>query len=89
MAWGIIEKLLQRRWQDHIDSNRERQIDGVKVPFINVERKDKITQSRDFGASVISEVLSLAGFLPFKLYEELETTRKARNYWLCGLRPIS
>jgi hypothetical protein len=52
-------------------------------------RREKLTDSRDFRASVISEILSLTNSLPFSLYENLSRVRQARNDWLHGLKPLS
>ena len=88
-AWAITEKLLQELWDRYLKANRERTIDGVKVTFINRHRREKLTDSRDFRASVISEILSLTNSLPFSLYENLSRVRQARNDWLHGLKPLS
>lgn len=34
-AWAVIESLLQERWEAYIQDNREREVDGVKLSFIN------------------------------------------------------
>lgn len=88
-AWAITEKLLQDLWNRYVEANREKEIDGAKVPFINKARKKKLIESRDFSASVISEVLSLMDYLPFPLYRDLSRVRKARNDWIHGLGPVS
>ncbi len=88
-AWAIIEKLLQHLWEYYVETNRERGIGGDKVSFINKERKKKLTESRDFSASVISEILSLTNNLPFSLYKDMSKVRQVRNDWLHDLEPVS
>lgn len=88
-AWAIAEKLLQRLWERYLEANRQRQIDGSEVSFINQSRKKKLTESRDFNASVISEVLSLVDYLPAPLYRDMTKVRQARNDWVHGLEPVS
>lgn len=88
-AWAITEKLLQRLWERCVESNRERNVEGERVTFINRTRKEKLTESRDFNASVISEILSLTDSLPFSLYQDMSRVRQARNDWIHGLEPVS
>jgi hypothetical protein len=88
-AWAIIERLLQTLWTRYVDDYREKQIDGAAVTLINADRKSKLTESRDFTASVVSEILSLTERLPFSLYRDLSTIRKARNDWIHDLIPVS
>jgi len=89
IAWTITENLLRRLWERYIEANRHREIDDIKVIFISKERKKKLTESRDFSASVISEFLSLNNNLPFKIYNKLDEVRQERNKWLHYLAPIS
>lgn len=88
-AWAITEKLLQRLWERYIEDNLKREIDGSEVNFINNDRKKRLNDGRNFSASVISEILSLANYLPLSLYKELLSVRKERNNWLHDLKPIS
>ena len=89
VAWAIIEKLLQLLWERYVEQNHEREIDGVKVNFINKTRREKLTESRDFNASVISEILSITNTLPFSLYQEITKVRQTRNNWIHDLEPVS
>lgn len=89
MAWAIIERLLHTLWTRYLDEHREKEIDGASVTLINAERKSKLTEGRDFTASVISEILSLTERLPFSLYRDVLELRKARNYWIHDLKPVS
>jgi len=88
-AWAIIERLLQTLWRRYLDERREEQIGGTTVTFINANRKSRLTESRDFTASVISEILSLTERLPFSLYGDLLKIRKVRNDWIHDLEPVS
>lgn len=87
-SWAVTERLLQTLWTRYLDQNREKHIDGTSVTVINADRKSKLTETRDFTASVISEILSLTEQLPFDLYKDLSTIRKARNNWIHDLKPV-
>jgi len=87
MAWSAIERLLNKLWDGYLDSNRERMINGAQLTFINAKRRRRL-KSRDYSASVKSEILSLVDILPFTLFEKLTTARTARNDWLHGLRLV-
>ena len=88
-AWTVTEYLLQRLWNRYIDNNRQRKVKDAGVVFINNDRKERLTKSRDFTASVISEILSLCDVLPFSLYQELSKVRTARNNWLHDMKPVT
>jgi hypothetical protein len=87
-AWALTEKLLQARWNRYLEENRLREVEGSKVAFINSERKKTLTSST-YTASVITEILSLLGLIPFDLYRDLSEVRSARNRWLHDLRRVS
>lgn len=87
-AWSVVENLLQRSWSRYIDDQRDRRGEDGEV-FVNSARRDKLTDGRDFTASVISEFLSLADVIPFDLYQILSKVRKARNDWMHELRPVT
>jgi hypothetical protein len=88
IAWTISEKLLGEQWDRYLERNRQRDVDGQLVAFINAERKGKLT-GRDYTASVVSEILSLLGELPFETFKQLSVVRGARNNWLHDLKPVS
>lgn len=88
-SWAIVERLLNRLWEEYIDDNRRREVDGEKTPFINQARKRSLTEGQNFTASVMIEILSLVDRLPLGLYEEVSLLRKARNGWIHGLEPVS
>lgn len=90
-AWGIIEKLLQARWQRYIDDHREVQVEvaGELVPLVNSERAKKLRDGNNFTASVVTETLVCLEQLPFALYKPLNQVRDARNKWMHELRPVT
>lgn len=88
-SWSIAEKVLQLRWEKYLDSQKEREDDGKKIVFINKDRKKNLMNGRDYSASVVSEILSLAGILSFELYKDMQLVRKARNNWIHNLSPVS
>ena len=73
-AWTAIETLLGETWNDYLAKNRSR---GNRT-FINAERLRSLN-SRDYPASVTTEVLSLLEVIPQDLYEGLTKARRARN----------
>lgn len=85
LAWTVSEQLLNLIWKSYL-SDSAAQNAGQDPPFLNKERKQKLTSGRDFSASVISEVLSLAGRLPFDLFKRMNKDRNARNYWLHDMK---
>jgi hypothetical protein len=87
--WTITEQLIQELWKRYIGDNRERDLGGDVVNFITGSRQKILTDSRSFTASVISEILSFTGRIPFELYQELTKARKARNDWVHDLNPVS
>lgn len=85
LSWAVCEKLLDRLWRTYIGENTMGD-DGTQR--INRKRRDKLS-SRDFTASVISEILELNRQLPFPLFQNLETVRQSRNAWLHSLKTVS
>lgn len=61
---------------------------GTRTKVINRERKQTLS-GRDYTASVISEILTLAGQLNNDTYIKLAKARKVRNSWLHNLTSIS
>jgi len=87
-SWTVAEKCLNRKWKDYLNANRDRVTHAAGERFINSERLDKLL-GRDFTASIVSEVLSLADEIPHDLYKSLDRTRRARNDWMHELESIS
>lgn len=89
LAWSVCEKLLRTLWDKYlIDRTFLADDNGVSIKVINSDRK-KLLSGTDYTASVISEVLALAGRLRHNTYLGLSKARKARNGWLHNLTPIS
>jgi hypothetical protein len=88
-AWVAIEKLLYTRWDRYVERNRQRDVDGSQVTFINAERKERLTEGRDFTAAVISEILSLTGEMPFAVYNDMSKVRQVRNRWMHEFHPAT
>lgn len=86
-SWTIVERLLDALWERYIEQNREREVDGHREPFINADRKQRLT-GRDFTASIVAEILSLLDVVPNRLFVDLGIVRAARNQWLHTMRPV-
>ena len=75
-AWTASEVLLNKVWRDyHVE--RIRETTGGEP---TISRLEKLT-GRDYTASVISEILVLAGAVPDDLKIRLDAARQARNSW--------
>jgi hypothetical protein len=83
--WTVAEKLLNVLWQQLQDDSRER---GGQV-FIDSNRRKRLNDGRTFTATVMSEMLSFAGYIPQDVYTNLTSARKARNDWMHNLKPVS
>lgn len=88
LAWTVCEVLLDRAWEECVDANRRRAIDGVEIDFIAANRR-KTLLGRDYTSAIRIEVLSLLGVLKPELYERCNEARQARNSWLHEVRPIN
>ncbi len=90
-AWTVAERCINHIWLSRLD-DKEREYSNSSAEsqekFINAIRRQKLT-GRDFTASVVSEVLSLEGLLPFEQYKLATRVRQTRNEWLHKLRPIT
>jgi hypothetical protein len=75
--WAIIEKMLQELWQKYQADNRKRDA----KPFVTSARMKKL-EGRNYTASVISEILSLVGYLETELYRQVDYVRSKRNDWI-------
>lgn len=81
-GWTICERLLNRLWRQYLD-DQSRGVtlpDGRSVKTVNSKRRERLV--RDFTASIVSEVLELAGALPHTHFRRLNEVRQARNAWL-------
>jgi hypothetical protein len=88
-AWAVIESLMQEFWERYVERNREREIAGERVSFINAKRKERLTDSANITASIVAEMLSLLDELPMDLFQKLSQVRVARNKWIHDLVPVS
>lgn len=87
-SWTIAEKCLNELWMTYLrELDEQHSGHEFEGKFINKDRKGKLT-GRDFTASIISEVLSLSGIVPFDKYELMSCVRKKRNDWLHHLGAI-
>ncbi len=89
-AWTIAERCMNQIWHSYLDDAERRHpisTDDPNEKFINSTRRQKLT-SRDFSASIISEILSLKDLLPFEQYKLACDVRQTRNDWLHKLRAI-
>jgi hypothetical protein len=89
MAWTVCEKLLSLVWEDYLSECSKNAILSAGQTFLNKERRNKLRDGRDYSASVIVEILSLAGKIPLDLYRDLTTARSARNKWLHEMKSVS
>ena len=89
-SWTVAERCMNQIWRSHLDDAECRYSSSTSDPkekFINSTRRQTLT-GRDFTASIISEILSLNGLLPFEQYKLAVEVRKTRNDWLHKLRRI-
>lgn len=83
-AWTVAERCLNQIWSLYLAESEQKHSEDLGDAgrkFINAERRNKLT-GRDFTASIMSEVLSLNGSLPFEQYKLTCEVRQARNEWL-------
>ena len=73
LAWGVCEQLLTLMW-DELVSDRS---DNNRMPS---SRRARLV-SRDYSASVISEILEITCRLDYQTYRLLDKARKSRNDW--------
>jgi hypothetical protein len=87
-AWTIVERCLNAQWLTHLhDLDNKHAATGAENKFISKTRADKLT-NHDFTASIISEILSLFGILPFDKYNLVSSARVKRNKWVHNLDTI-
>jgi hypothetical protein len=85
LSWTVCERLLDVLWTTHIEDNKRDQGNQIRM---NRDRRDKL-KGRDFTASVVLEILELAGRIPHELFERMNDIRRARNSWLHSLLDVS
>ena len=74
LAWGVCEQLLSSAWTNLLE-------DKSTGNRMSKKRKQKL-YSRDFTASVITEVLEMTDRIDQDLYRLLEEVRRCRNKWV-------
>lgn len=85
-AWTAAEGLLQSmfsRWLDDCakDQDAGQDAQGNKRAFLDADRRKKL-RGRDMTAWHMTEIGSLAGWLPYDLYRIIRDCTSARNRWL-------
>lgn len=81
-AWTVAERCLNELWDQYIKRQRDR-----GVTKVSRDRRDKL-RGTAFTASVVSEILSLAGELSHEDYERMALVRRKRNNWVHELTTI-
>jgi hypothetical protein len=81
-AWTVAERCINELWDQYL-GDQETQ-GAIKL---TKERRDRLG-GIDFTASVVAEVLSIAGRLSHDDYERLSAVRKKRNKWVHKLATI-
>jgi hypothetical protein len=75
-SWFLIEELLNLLWSEYLDSSATTYADGQQR--LNNQRREFLN-GRDYTASVKSNMLELAGRLPFDLFSKINRVRGLRN----------
>lgn len=81
-AWTVAERCLNELWDQYIKRHSDR-----AVTKVSRDRRDKL-HGTAFTASVVSEILSLAGELSHEDYERMAVVRRKRNDWVHKLTTI-
>jgi hypothetical protein len=79
-AWCIAESMLQWLWRSYQQACTHTQITRNRKDMLN---------GRDYSASSVSQILSLAGALDDDLLDQLDSARRARNAFAHSLSGIS
>lgn len=85
-AWFVIEVLLRIAWINHV-SNRVQGLDGG-TERIDRERRARL-HGRNYSASIMANVLELAGEIDYKVSQQIESVRKKRNDVVHSLEIVS
>lgn len=84
LGWTLTEQALHVLWRDYRISASS---GPDAVTEINRDRRD-LLDGRDFTASIITQILSLAGRISDERLTALDAARKARNNFAHKLKPI-
>jgi hypothetical protein len=85
LAWSVIEQQLHLLWARYLD---ELSVGENARTVINRKRRDLLT-GRDYTASMVSQMLSLAGKIDDNLLDALNQARDKRNKFVHGLTQVS
>jgi hypothetical protein len=81
-AWTVSERCLNELWARYIRDRSEHGLTKVS------KKRRKDLDGIGYTASVITEILSLAGVLEDENYEQLSAVRRKRNGWVHKLESI-
>jgi hypothetical protein len=84
LAWAICEQVLNNMWNEYQDGASSRQGGGTKIS----KKRSELLNGRDFTASIVTQILSLAGVIDDELLTKLDTARKNRNAFAHSLKVI-
>jgi hypothetical protein len=80
LAWSVTEVCQSELWARHIDKSAV-----VHQISMSNNRRKEILKNNDFTASIVSEILLLAGVLDNDFKVRMDQIRKARNKWAHGI----
>lgn len=82
--WTIAERIINDLWKQ---MQQDREVHEGEI-FIDGARRKRLKDGRTYTAAVMTEVLSLLGYISKKTYDDICAVRKARNDWMHDLKPI-
>jgi hypothetical protein len=85
-SWAVTEALLNELWDRYLDEVADQPGDGDAI-FMSSDRRKKL-RGAEMTASMMSEMLSVQGRLPFDLFRSVSLVRTARNKWMHEIRPV-
>lgn len=84
LAWAICEQVLNNMWNEYQTDAADRQGCGTNIS----KKRSELLNGRDFTASIITQILSLAGVIDDELLTKLDVARKNRNAFAHSLKVI-
>lgn len=84
IAWSVVEALQNKIW---LDLQTEVDVESGGHTKMTKKRKDQLN-GRDFTASIVSQILSICGYIDDKTLTRLDEARKRRNNFAHTLDPI-
>lgn len=82
LSWAASEALFTQLWIDHASAAAD-----AAGHALNAKRRTKLVGA-DFTASIILEVLAIAGVIDRDLYNKLSAACAMRNKWVHGLESV-